>query len=70
MNWNEAPINYNETFNDINNNYCRNPNETLAAPWCYSDVGNKLNWDYCNITQCSIPTNYGLAYNISSRQYS
>ena len=64
IDWNRVSANY---YLPVNDNHCRNPNETQAAPWCYTSVGNNPSWDYCNITQCSIPENRGLTYDTSSR---
>jgi len=33
-------------------NYCRNPNQTHAAPWCYTD-GSRSTWELCDVRRCT-----------------
>ncbi|XP_034041443.1 hyaluronan-binding protein 2-like [Thalassophryne amazonica] len=36
-------------------NFCRNPDGD-TRPWCFIRRGRRLSWDYCNIAECSEPT--------------
>ncbi|XP_057300106.1 tyrosine-protein kinase transmembrane receptor Ror-like [Hydractinia symbiolongicarpus] len=36
-------------------NFCRNPKSMYDRPWCYVLVGNKYEYQYCEIPQCAIP---------------
>ncbi|XP_053392820.1 apolipoprotein(a)-like isoform X2 [Mercenaria mercenaria] len=46
-------------FSDINiieaSNYCRDPNGTRGAPWCYTE-DNSTEWEFCDIPDCSAAT--------------
>ncbi|XP_053161217.1 hyaluronan-binding protein 2 isoform X3 [Hemicordylus capensis] len=34
-------------------NYCRNPDGD-KKPWCFVNVNNKLKWDFCDVSPCSV----------------
>lgn len=36
-------------------NFCRNPDGD-ATPWCFFRRGRSLLWDYCDVRECSTPT--------------
>ncbi|XP_030298121.1 hyaluronan-binding protein 2 [Sparus aurata] len=36
-------------------NFCRNPDGELM-PWCFFRRGRRLLWDYCDVTECPVPT--------------
>ncbi|XP_035462525.2 hyaluronan-binding protein 2 isoform X1 [Scophthalmus maximus] len=36
-------------------NFCRNPDGD-AMPWCFFRRGRRLLWDYCDVRECSTPT--------------
>ncbi|XP_071337154.1 hyaluronan-binding protein 2-like [Trachinotus anak] len=36
-------------------NFCRNPDGD-TMPWCFFRRGRKLLWDYCDVTECPVPT--------------
>ncbi|EDV28714.1 uncharacterized protein TRIADDRAFT_51905 [Trichoplax adhaerens] len=38
---------------DLTLNYCRNPTESRARPWCYTS--NSGQWQFCNIPKCQVP---------------
>ena len=39
--------------NDVEFNYCRNPNQTqAAAPWCYTDT-DRTTWELCDVNRCT-----------------
>nr|XP_033815652.1 hepatocyte growth factor isoform X2 [Geotrypetes seraphini] len=35
----------------LNKNYCRNPDNDVHGPWCYTD-NPTIPWDYCAISRC------------------
>ncbi|MEE6511845.1 hypothetical protein FKM82_018677, partial [Ascaphus truei] len=37
---------------DLNKNYCRNPDRDINGPWCYITTPGTLQWDYCDIPRC------------------
>ncbi|KAM6222852.1 coagulation factor XII [Rhynchocyon petersi] len=34
--------------------FCRNPHNDIR-PWCFALIGDRLSWEYCNLTQCEAP---------------
>ncbi|XP_006884460.1 PREDICTED: coagulation factor XII [Elephantulus edwardii] len=36
--------------------FCRNPFNDIR-PWCFTLSGDRLSWEYCNLTQCQAPAN-------------
>ncbi|XP_029472620.1 hepatocyte growth factor isoform X2 [Rhinatrema bivittatum] len=39
----------------LENNYCRNPDNDIHGPWCYTE-NPMIPWDYCAISQCEDDT--------------
>ncbi|GFO28685.1 plasminogen [Plakobranchus ocellatus] len=37
-------------FNDVKN-YCRNPNNLVSGPWCYT-TNSSVEWEFCDIPKC------------------
>ncbi|KAK1154603.1 plasminogen-like [Acipenser oxyrinchus oxyrinchus] len=35
----------------LHNNYCRNPNNDEAGPWCYTSSP-EVRWEYCDVPMC------------------
>ncbi|CAL8316864.1 unnamed protein product [Boreogadus saida] len=37
----------------LDRNYCRNPDDDVNGPWCYTTDSSKK-WDYCQIPECAV----------------
>ncbi|XP_078530302.1 hepatocyte growth factor [Lissotriton helveticus] len=44
----------------LENNYCRNPDNDVHGPWCYTD-NPLIPWDYCSISHCEGDTTPAVA---------
>jgi len=45
---------HDHSFNDLEANYCRNPDNEGCGAWCYTTDPNKR-WECCNVPDCPPP---------------
>lgn len=48
--WDVIPFLNLTVYNNLHENFCRNPQSYGKMPWCYVDQ--EQNWEYCNIISC------------------
>jgi hypothetical protein len=41
-----------EKYPELEENYCRNPDEDPYGAWCFTSNKNNNNWAYCNVPEC------------------
>lgn len=51
--WSINPFLSQPIYNNLQNNFCRNPQGYGKVPWCYINKASRL-WEYCDIPTCLI----------------
>ena len=49
-------IYYPSKYPQLIENYCRNPDNTVTRPWCYTQSEDER-WDFCQIKPCDMQDN-------------